>query len=212
MKELVEFFKREWELAILGVVVVIVVFGAFYVMMGGDEAEENVGLQKKQMIRNPSVSARSLCFLQSPDGLGLGGTGPFGLPACIAQEERKPVAPKPKPRPKPVPRASTPRPVVKPKPVAVAPEPVFKEEPKPEPLRASLYYSECQTMADGTRVGLFELNVNNNRSTVVLGQGESQHGIKVEGVSERSVLLRDARGRRIELKSGSEGRVWILSW
>lgn len=210
MKNILDLLKREWELTIFGVVVVVLFMWALTVFLSGGEVSLGMGLGVGGGQPEPLVREDGLSFLEPMEDGRLPSSRPFGLPDSMLQPLPKPPAPTPVPKKVEIVKPVVPKKQEEAPKVEVKPEPVKVKPKGPNYAVGVLFYAEAQELANGTRAGLLELSRGEDREALVLGVGETKYGLNVVRVTDRMIQFYDAKRRPVTLKREDETKVWVI--
>ena len=208
MKYLLLHLQKNWEMAVLAIVAALVLLVLVPFFLVGGDVEDVMGSGKAALKRESALSSEAFAFLNQ----GKGGV----------ELERNPFklrlkAPEP-PKPKPVPKKEEPKVVEK-----VPEAPVEAPEPKPEKVEQPalpqvafqfvpgvILFTFQQMNSTGKTVAIISVQSKGSQAqTYTLGVGEEVNGATILAISEETILVRDAKNRRIAIPLGTKKQLWM---
>ena len=206
MKYLLLYFQKHWEVAVLygtGILMLLVILPFLF---SGSSIEEMAGSRKGSLKRESALSANAFAFL---DGSQMDlAKNPFKL-NIKAPEPPKPKMPPPKPAPKPVAPQPEP-PKEEPKAEEVAPAKPIAPQVSYQIVPGVISFTFQQMNSSGKTVAILSAQSKGTPiQNLTVGVGDDVIGATVLAISEETLLVRDARNRRIAIPIGTKKQLWM---
>ena len=213
MQRIPKWLRDEWERVVFGAAAAMLVLAVVWRLGQAGAGDAYPGGAPAAPEDESLLAETALALLESQPSGALGGSrDPFlwRHPAPEAKPPggggRKPPAPPPVARPAP-PAPGLPAETVSP---AEAAAPV--EAPRPAMVPGSLRFTYQGKDRTGRAVAILSVRRRGQTgmpATVTLGIGDEAEGVRVMGISENAILVRDARGRRLRVGLQEETAVWL---
>ena len=205
MKYLLLYFQKYWEVAVLYSTAILMLIVIVPFLFTGSGIEEVTGSGKGALKRESALSQNAFAFLE--DGKLELTKSPFKL------NIKAPEPPKPKPAPpKPAPKPAPPPPPPKEEPKEEKPEP-----PKPAPQQVAfqivpgvITFTFQQMNSSGKTVAILSAQGRGTPlQSFTVGVGDDVIGTTVLAISEETLLMRDAKNRRVAIPIGTKKQLWM---
>ena len=220
MRRFSDWLHDEWERAVFGVVAAMLILAvAWRFSRSGPRDDFRAGSAAAPAAES-MFSEQALAFLAPSSVPAVDGTGrnPFRwtrlAPAAAAAPGRR--KPPPPPTGAPLPPAgagaasASAAPALAEPAAAPAAAPAVAERPASVP--GSMRFTYQGKDRTGRAVAILSLRRRDQTglpATVTLGVGEEAEGIRVMGITEEAIMVRDARGRRLRVGRQEETPVWV---